>query len=127
MIANIASDDALILPHRANPAGLNFRERQASEGWAASPTETGSRAVPCVALAETLCNSLDLYSAFSSFIAPFFLDLQRHVDHSPDCFRQRWLSVVVIQTLPTIGNRVSTTGPQARSFSMPAAGRTPDS
>jgi Zn-dependent protease len=28
MIANIASDDALILPHRANPAGLNFRERQ---------------------------------------------------------------------------------------------------
>jgi hypothetical protein len=27
MIANIASDDALILPHRANPAGLNFRER----------------------------------------------------------------------------------------------------
>jgi hypothetical protein len=30
MIANIAFDDALILPHRANPAGLNFRERQ---GW----------------------------------------------------------------------------------------------
>jgi hypothetical protein len=28
MIANIASDDALILPHRANPAGLNIRERQ---------------------------------------------------------------------------------------------------
>jgi hypothetical protein len=28
MIANIAPDDALILPHRANPAGLNFRERQ---------------------------------------------------------------------------------------------------
>jgi hypothetical protein len=28
MIANIASDNALILPHRANPAGLNFRERQ---------------------------------------------------------------------------------------------------
>jgi hypothetical protein len=28
MIANIASDDALILPHRANPAGWNFRERQ---------------------------------------------------------------------------------------------------
>jgi hypothetical protein len=28
MVANIASDDALILPHRANPAGLNFRERQ---------------------------------------------------------------------------------------------------
>jgi hypothetical protein len=30
MIANIASDDALLLPHRANPAGLNFRERQRS-------------------------------------------------------------------------------------------------
>jgi len=28
MIANIASDDALILPYRANPAGLNFWERQ---------------------------------------------------------------------------------------------------
>jgi transposase InsO family protein len=28
MIANIASDDALILPHSANPAGLNFWERQ---------------------------------------------------------------------------------------------------
>jgi hypothetical protein len=28
MIANIASDDALILPRRANPAGLNLRERQ---------------------------------------------------------------------------------------------------
>jgi hypothetical protein len=27
MVANIASDDALILPHRTNPAGLNFRER----------------------------------------------------------------------------------------------------
>jgi hypothetical protein len=25
---NIASDDALILPYRANPAGLNFRKRQ---------------------------------------------------------------------------------------------------
>jgi hypothetical protein len=31
MIANIASDDALILPHRANPAGLNFRERHPHE------------------------------------------------------------------------------------------------
>jgi hypothetical protein len=31
MIANIASDDALILPHRANPAGLNFRERQGDQ------------------------------------------------------------------------------------------------
>jgi hypothetical protein len=29
MIANITLDDALILPHRANPTGLNFRERQA--------------------------------------------------------------------------------------------------
>jgi hypothetical protein len=28
MIANIASDDGLILPHRANPTGSNFRERQ---------------------------------------------------------------------------------------------------
>src|SRR6266446_3590352 len=27
-IANIASDDALILPHCANPPGWNFRERQ---------------------------------------------------------------------------------------------------
>jgi len=35
MIANIASDDALILPYRANPAGLNFRERQPSlQGFA---------------------------------------------------------------------------------------------
>jgi histidine ammonia-lyase len=32
MIANIASDDALILPHHANLTGLNFRERQASMG-----------------------------------------------------------------------------------------------
>jgi hypothetical protein len=32
MIANIALDDALILPHRANPTGLNFRERQACFG-----------------------------------------------------------------------------------------------
>jgi len=30
MIANIALDDALILPHRANPTGLIFRERQAN-------------------------------------------------------------------------------------------------
>jgi hypothetical protein len=30
--------------------------------------------------------------------------------------------VVVIQTLPTIGNRVATTGPRARSLSMPPAG-----
>src|SRR2546421_1004555 len=27
MIANIASDDGLILPHSANPAGSNIRER----------------------------------------------------------------------------------------------------
>jgi hypothetical protein len=27
-MASIASDDALILPHRANPRGWNFRERQ---------------------------------------------------------------------------------------------------
>jgi len=27
MIANIASDDGLILPHSANPTGSNFRER----------------------------------------------------------------------------------------------------
>jgi hypothetical protein len=34
MIANIASDDALILPHHANPVGLNFRERQGLHGRA---------------------------------------------------------------------------------------------
>jgi hypothetical protein len=28
LIANIASDDGLILPHSANPTGSNFRERQ---------------------------------------------------------------------------------------------------
>jgi hypothetical protein len=28
MIANIASDDGLILPHSATPTGSNFRERQ---------------------------------------------------------------------------------------------------
>jgi hypothetical protein len=28
MIANIALDDGLILPHSANPAGSNFQERQ---------------------------------------------------------------------------------------------------
>jgi hypothetical protein len=38
MIANIASDDALILPHRANPAGLNFRERQAANSRILIPT-----------------------------------------------------------------------------------------
>ena len=35
MIVNIASDDALILPHHANPAGLNFRERHVEFGFAA--------------------------------------------------------------------------------------------
>jgi hypothetical protein len=38
MIANIALDDALILPHRANPTGLNFRERQEGIGVADGPT-----------------------------------------------------------------------------------------
>jgi hypothetical protein len=33
----------------------------------------------------------DLHSTFLSFIAPFILDLQRHLDHPPDCFRPRWL------------------------------------
>ena len=33
MIANIASDDGLILPHSANPIGSNFRERQWSGEW----------------------------------------------------------------------------------------------
>src|SRR5262245_36725154 len=33
----------------------------------------------------------DLHSTFSSFIAPFFLDPQGHLDHPPDCFRPRWL------------------------------------
>jgi hypothetical protein len=28
MIANIAGDDDLILPHSANPTGSNFREQQ---------------------------------------------------------------------------------------------------
>jgi hypothetical protein len=31
MIANIALDDALILPHSANPTGSNFRERHVSD------------------------------------------------------------------------------------------------
>lgn len=29
-MASIEADDALILPHRANPCGWNFRERQAA-------------------------------------------------------------------------------------------------
>ena len=47
----------------------------------------------------------------------------RSVNVSPS-FRTRAVNsyVVVIQTLPTIGNRVSTTGPSALSRSMPAAG-----
>ena len=32
MLTSIVPDDALILPHRANPAGSNFRERQVY-GW----------------------------------------------------------------------------------------------
>jgi hypothetical protein len=36
MIANIALDDGLILPHGANPTGSNFRERQARERPAAA-------------------------------------------------------------------------------------------
>jgi hypothetical protein len=36
--ANIAPDDALILSHRANPAGLDFRER--IEKHAAVPART---------------------------------------------------------------------------------------
>jgi hypothetical protein len=31
-IASIASEDALILPHRANPCGCDFWERQESSG-----------------------------------------------------------------------------------------------
>jgi hypothetical protein len=31
MIANIALDDGLILPHSATPTGSNFRERQEEE------------------------------------------------------------------------------------------------
>ena len=37
-MAGIASDDALILPHRANPDGWNFRERQ---GACAEPDAGG--------------------------------------------------------------------------------------
>jgi hypothetical protein len=40
MIANIAFDDALILPHRANPTGLNFRERQDGQDLRPEPLET---------------------------------------------------------------------------------------
>jgi len=43
MIANIASDDALILSHRANPAGLNFRERQPDTRPLASTHRAGFR------------------------------------------------------------------------------------
>jgi len=41
MIANIALDDALILPHRANPTGLNFRERQVPEELKARTDTSG--------------------------------------------------------------------------------------
>jgi hypothetical protein len=45
MIANIALDDALILPHSANPAGSNFRERQAlKDGLVGEPPFKGTRA-----------------------------------------------------------------------------------
>jgi hypothetical protein len=40
---------------------------------------------------ETLSNSTISIRHFLSFIAPFILDLQRHLDHPPDCFRPRWL------------------------------------
>src|SRR5260370_6565199 len=36
MIANIASDDGLILPHSANPTGSNFRERQGARGFSSA-------------------------------------------------------------------------------------------
>jgi hypothetical protein len=35
-MASIAPDDALILPHRANPRGWNFRERQGLDGRSAT-------------------------------------------------------------------------------------------
>jgi len=35
-IASIISDDALILPHRANPVGWNFRESQQQHGMYSS-------------------------------------------------------------------------------------------
>jgi hypothetical protein len=37
MIANIALDDALILPHRANPTGLRTTWDPASEEWEVCP------------------------------------------------------------------------------------------
>ena len=56
---------------------------------------------PRPAQSEASCRALqqqersptyDLHSTFLSLIAPFFfLDLQRHLDHPPDCFRPRWL------------------------------------
>jgi hypothetical protein len=39
MIANIASDDALILPQHANPVGLNFWERHRL--YCDAPAESG--------------------------------------------------------------------------------------
>jgi hypothetical protein len=47
MIANIASDDVLILPHHPNPAGLNFRERQQSVEQAATILEGRAPGQPC--------------------------------------------------------------------------------
>ena len=52
MIANIALDDALILPHRANPAGLNFRERQGVP-MADRTDELRATAAQCLALAQS--------------------------------------------------------------------------
>jgi hypothetical protein len=49
MIANIAFDDALILPHRANPPGLNFRERQVAD-WLTSYPVVGPGTVHRVCL-----------------------------------------------------------------------------
>jgi len=36
-------DDALILPHRANPTGLNFRERQVVLSRKGAKSRTGGR------------------------------------------------------------------------------------
>jgi hypothetical protein len=46
MIADIALDDALILPHRANPTGLNFRERHLSSGASIGLCLLAARAAP---------------------------------------------------------------------------------
>jgi hypothetical protein len=47
MIANIASDDALILAHHANPAGLNFREwHRFGLQWRSVPAENDVAVAP---------------------------------------------------------------------------------